>query len=249
MIARVLVTAAIAWPSAVFGQGEPNASRGLASINAGTQVSTQTLFDTVTFIEFLENGTFQSRQELGSGPVIDAGVSVALWRGLGVGVAVSTFQATDSAAVSLDVPHPFFFGRGRTFSDTVDLTRRTVAVHVAATYAIPTDGRIRVVLSGGPSIFNLSQDMVADVQFQDVFPFDTFVDPRATIQTESEIALGYNAGVDVGVRIGSWWGVGFLLRYTRGTVDLMPSGTRTGFRTIGTDVGGLHVGGGLRLFF
>lgn len=247
-IVGLTLAGVLAAPALAVAQGTPATPRGVAAISFGTQVATLEIDDAVTFTEFVEDGSFRSRYETGSGRLIDGGVAVALWHGLGVGVAVSAFESTDPAQVSLEVPHPFFFDRVRSFADTVDLTRRTIGVHVAAAYVLPTD-RVRVALTGGPSFFSLSQEMVVDVAFQDSYPFDSLTDPHPTIQTESATGIGFHAGADVGVRLGSSVGVGVLLRYTRGTVDLMPTGSLIGSRPIAADVGGLHVAGGLRFYF
>ncbi len=224
-------------------------TRGMVGVNVGAQASTVELADTTTFSQFLEDGTFRSAYELGTAALFDAGVAGRLWRGLGAGVAVSRFKARNAAQVSLEAPHPFFFEQPRNFSGTPELERQTVALHLSAVYLVPTGERIQVAISAGPTIFSLSQDIVADVTFDERFPFDELVDPRTLVRRESETAVGFNAGIDVGVRLGARWGVGLLARYTRATVDLAPDGETVGARNLSTDVGGFQIGGGLRLFF
>lgn len=245
VMAGVLLAGLLAVPGRAVAQTMP---RGLATISFGTQAATLEINDAATFTEFVEEGSFASRYETGSGRLIDGSVAVALWRGLGAGIAISAFRSTDAAQVSLDVPHPFFFDRVRSFADSVDLSRRTIGVHLAAAYVVPTD-RLRVVLTGGPSFFNLSQDLVVDVAYQETYPFDSLTDPQPTVQTESATGVGFHVGVDVGVELASSLGAGVLVRYTRGSVDLTATGTRTGTRPIATDVGGFQIAGGLRYYF
>lgn len=227
----------------------PDTTRGIVGINAGAQASSISVADATTFTQFVEDGTFGSAFEVGPAMLFDAGVAARLWRRLGIGVSASRFQTTGNADVSLDAPHPFFFDQPRRFSEAPELERQTVAVHLAAAYLVPTNGRVQVIISGGPTIFSLTQDLVSDVAFDEQFPFDELVNPRAIISRESETAVGFNAGIDVGVRLGSRWGVGFLARYARATVELSTSGDTAGDRVISTDIGGFHIGGGLRLFF
>ncbi len=59
-------------------------------------------------------------------------------------------------------PHPFFFNQLREVTgDAPNLTRTETAVHVQAMYFINPSGPLRLVLSAGPSFFNVEQDLVA----------------------------------------------------------------------------------------
>ena len=64
-----------------------------------------------------------------------------------------------------------------------------------------------------------------------------------TTSSESESGIGFNVGVDVGYYFSPAVGVGGMARFTRGTVDF---GAVEGSSAT---VGGLMVGGGLRVRF
>lgn len=227
----------------------PVAWNGSVSFGGGGQLTSTTLTDSATFTEFVEDGTLRADYDVRPAVLADVGVAWRLWRRLGVGVSVSSVGGTDVATVTLRAPHPFFFDRHRTFDESVDVERRTVGGHIGAVYMVPAGDRIRITVAGGPSVFRVSQDLVADVAFEEGFPFDTLVNPNVVVRQATETVVGFHVAVDVGVRIGSRWGVGWLARFARASVDLTTSGDRAGNRTVATDVGGFQVGGGLRFFF
>lgn len=227
----------------------PDEWKGSVTFNAGGQVATTTVTDSATFTEFVEDGSLRTDYETGPAVIGDAGVAWRLWRRLGAGVSVSSFSGRDEATVSLRAPHPFFFEQHRTFDGTVDVERRTIGTHIGAVYMVPAGDRIRVTVAGGPSVFRVSQDLVSDVSFDESFPFDTLGNAAAVVRQAIETVVGFHVAVDVGVRLGSRWGIGGLARFARASVDLTATGDRAGSRTFSTEVGGFQVGGGLRLYF
>jgi hypothetical protein len=102
-----------------------------------------------------------------------------------------------------------------------------------------------MTLSGGPSYFAVSQDVVTSVTFADAFPFDEARFERALTATRSRSAIGFNAGGDIAIFLTSRAGIGLSARLSRATVD-MPS---AGGGTTRVQVGGVSTGAGLRLRF
>jgi hypothetical protein len=224
--------------------------RALLSVGVGGQATSTTFAESVEFRRFAEGGTFDTDYDVGAGPSFDVGFAVRLWRALGVGVSVSSFTRADAVQVTARVPHPFFFERHRVFAaDVEDVERRDVGVHVQAIFLIPAGERLRLMLSGGPSIVRLQQDFVSGVAFTEMFPFDDLVGPRATVVTRDESAVGFNVGTDLTWMAGRRWGLGGLFRYSRGTVDFTVPNDLVGDRDLSIDAGGFNVTGGLRVFF
>ena len=183
------------------------------------------------------------------GFIFDAGGGYRLWKNLAAGVAVSYFTRSDSASTTSSFPHPFFFNQPRAVAgDAAGVTRTETAVHVQAMYLVNPGGpggRLRVVLSGGPSFFTVEQDLVTEVTITETFPYDTATFASAQTSREKGSAPAFNVGADVMWMFNRRFGVGGLVRFARTSVDL----DAPGGRTISMDAGGIYAGGGIRVLF
>jgi hypothetical protein len=216
------------------------------SINFGVQPSSATFSASTTKPVYLETSTMTTTYDVSSGTVFDGGVLVRVAGSFGVGVAVSSFNKSQTASVTGTIPHPFFFGTPRAISGaTAALERSEVGVHIQAAYVISTR-HVSVAIAGGPTFFNVSQDLVADVTYSDTYPYDTATFTSATVAKVSATKAGFNAGVDVGVKLSKNVGVGGLIRFSRASMNFPLPNTAAG---VSADVGGLQAGGGIRFFF
>jgi hypothetical protein len=128
--------------------------------------------------------------------------------------------------------------------ETSGIAREEFGVHVQAQYQLPPFGKLYVVAFGGPSVLDIKQSIVTDVNFTEEYPYDTAsfvgVDSRRIAGT----ATGFNVGADVRWMFTRHFGAGGLVRFTRAKVDL-----GTDNRTVRVDAGGAQVGAGVRLAF
>ena len=220
--------------------------RAFVSINGGYQVTTTEFEDTFTFTAHQETGSSRVTYPIEAGPTFDGGGGVRLWRGLGVGVAVSRFTVDGTVSATSSIPHPFFLQQNREVSGETDgLRREETGVHVQAQYSFPVGGKVHVTLMGGPSYIEVSQALVIDVNYTEEYPYDTaaFAGVDSTRRKGSEI--GFNGGADVRWMFTRNVGVGGLIRVSRATVDLDAGDNRT----VPVDAGGVQAGIGLRLAF
>jgi hypothetical protein len=118
-------------------------------------------------------------------------------------------------------------------------------VHIQAQYSLPLRGRLQVMLMGGPSILQVNQDVVRDVNFREEYPFDTATFLDVDTQRAKGSAVGFHVGADVRWMFTQQVGAGVLLRFTRASVELDAPGNRS----IEVDAGGAHVAAGLRIVF
>ena len=118
-------------------------------------------------------------------------------------------------------------------------------MHVQAIWVVPVSEGLQVAVFGGPTFFNITQDLVTDVLFTQAYPFDTAAYTGATTGRQSESTVGFNVGADVAYYFSGRIGVGWLARFSRATADL-PSHDGG---TVAFDTGGFQTGGGLRLRF
>jgi Outer membrane protein beta-barrel domain len=215
------------------------------AVNGGYQPSSTSFDDRFTFDLNRETASVDADYSVDGGPLFDAGVGFRLWKGLGAGIAFSRFSVDSTGQAEATLPHPLFFQRNRQISgETTGITREETGIHILAQYQLAPFGRFSLTFAGGPSVLDIQQSIVTDVNFTEEFPYDTATYVGVDSQRVSGTATGFNAGADVRWMFTRNVGVGGLVRYTRASVDL----TRNG-RTVKVDAGGAQVGGGLRLAF
>lgn len=86
---------------------------------------------------------------------------------------------------------------------------------------------------------------MTEVEFAQAYPYDTATFVGTVANQRSDTGLGFNAGVDAVWYFSRHFGIGWLVRFTRGTVDLVSADGDN----VSVDVGGVHGGLGLRLSF
>ena len=228
-------------PAAVGAQ-----TGGWVSFNAGTQATATDFRTNVVFAELHEDADFNGGYAVGTGTVFDGGAGVRLANGLGFGVAISRFNRLDPVSIDARVPHPFFFNRPRSFTGSEpDLERLETAVHVEVRWSERLGDAVELAVFGGPTLFNVRQDLVTAIGYDHAYPYDEASLSSATKTTTSASAIGFHAGADVGFYFSEVVGLGGLIRYSGGSVELGGEGEGT----VPVNVGGFHVGGGLRLRF
>ena len=216
------------------------------SVNAGYQAATNRFSDRLTFEAYKEEGTTEARYPVRGGFAFDAGGSVRLWKRLGAGVTVSRFTRESSAHTVSRVPHPLYLDQLREVTgDPGGITRTETGTHVQLLYLLPTPGRLRITAAAGPSYISVEQDLVAMIRYQETYPFDVAPFTGADTRTARRGAGGFNLGADATWMFNRRFGAGAVVRFTRATVRLHASSSRT----IGVDAGGTQAGVGVRVRF
>jgi hypothetical protein len=242
----VLFSVAIALSAAASATAQTWPERVLISVNGGFQATKNGFSDRFEFERYLETGSTEVDYPVQGGFIFDAGAGYRFWKNLAAGVAVSHFTRDDVAGTTSSVPHPFFFNQPREVTgDATGVKRSETAVHLQAMYLVNPGGRLRFVISGGPSFFTLEQDLVTDVTITETFPYDTAAFGSAQKSRQKGSAAAFNVGADVIWMLNRTLGVGGLVRFSRASVDLDAPANRT----ISVDAGGVYAGGGIRLLF
>lgn len=236
-----LATVALAGPAAAQ-QAEP---RYQLWFGGGTQAAMPSLGDRFTFEMHAEEASVEADHRATAALLVDGGFAVRLRRAYGVGVSVSRFSGRGRAAVAARIPNPFEFDRFREASGTASgLDHTELAYHVQLRYSRAIGGRLRLLLSGGPTVFDVRRELLIDVQVDEAYPFDTATFRNASARVAKGTGIGFHAGADLVWMAARRAGVGALLRYARGTADLTAAS-----RTLSVDTGGLQSGLGLRVYF
>ena len=254
--------ATLAGAAPTHAQAPAGDARVFVSVNGGLQTLTSGFSEDIVFMESggayptdrgvisdaaaHEQARFESDYRFENPTLLDVsgGVRVAPYFALGVGV--SRFMIEETASVSAQVPHPFFPERDRSISGaSPPLTREERAIHLQALVVLPVTRSFTVTGFGGPTFFEVKQQLVTDVNFTHAYPYDTAEFSSAVTGQESSDAAGFNVGVDVAFYFSGNVGIGWLTRYSRAMVEV-PSASG---EPLDIEAGGLHTAVCLRLRF
>ena len=233
--------------------------RVVLSANVGVQAQSASRTDVASFDLNREVGMLRASQSLGPYLMFDGGGSLRVWKRLGFGVAVSNTQGDATATIEADVPHPFFFEFDRTATASRPrLTHRELAYHIYGQFRVPLSTTTLLTLSGGPSYFDASQELIAEIDTSERgFPFDEVDIVSTDVDRVSATTWGYNVGFDLaywGSRLNPFQclglpdrvGVGFGVRYSWAKPELELRGRR---QAQALQVGVVHAVGGVRVAF
>jgi len=242
----LLVSAPALAQRAVAKPRKPPKDRGFIAFNAGVQTLAATFSDNFSYPVNAEDATVQAQYRLKTPLLIDGSAGVHLWKKtVGVMLAVSHTSGSTGSAIVAQIPHPFFDNQDREVSGEADfLERAETAVHVDL-YYLKTSGKLRALVMGGASWFNVEQQLVTAVSVQETYPYDTAAYRDVTTERVKASAPGANIAADVSWMFSRSAGAGVLVRYAKGAVRLNAADGHN----VSTDAGGLQVGGGLRIKF
>jgi hypothetical protein len=231
--------------AAASAQSTPPATKGYVSVNGGYQTTVNSFGNTESFVANAEQGRFDSQYTVKAGRSFDVAAGVMGWRHFGFGVGVTSLSMATPLHLAAEIPHPFFFDRGRAISGEVGgLKRQELAIHTQVRAMASVGTRLQLMAFGGYSLFQLTQDVVTDVTYTDEYPYDSATFKGATTTAKGASKFGVNGGADVAFFFTRRLGVGFGAQFARATVALpMTSGP------INVKVGGLQAGTGLRMRF
>ena len=213
--------------------------------NVGAQTGASKFTQSHSFTFNSETETLTVDHDVKTALGFNVGGAVRLVPQLWVGVQYAMAEMKPSASITAVIPHPLVFNASRTVDGSSDnVVHNEQNVHVDLMYALPIHA-MDVRVMGGPTFFNLKQDLVSGVNINESYPFDTATFASATAKRLSESAVGFNAGVDISRALSPHFGIGGLIRYSRGDVKF--DDPDIGQQTV--KAGGLEVGGGVRLRF
>jgi hypothetical protein len=227
--------------------------RSFVTINIPFQALNNDFSESLTFADSVrrtENVNFLVEYPSLRGILVDVGAGVRLTTNLGFGVTGSWSQRSSSGSFELALPNPLIANSPLELSSSIpDLNRRELGFHIQALYARSLGRNVRVMLSGGPSIFNTRQDVVRSIDV-DILPgFRALSFEQALITQDEQTSLGFNVGADITWAFARHIGVGAITRYSRANVTWEPPSESGVSRAINAHAGGLHLGGGVRLLF
>lgn len=220
--------------------------RARISINGGLQQPSTTFTSTAHPIVYDQTATVTTSYNIPTGAFFDGDVILRTSGGFGVDIGVSSFRKSQSAPVAGSIPSPVASNTLRPFSGTSGtLDRNEIIGRIDAAYVVSA-GIVDLAVSAGPSFFTVNQDLVGNVTFAESPTNDRVAFSGAAVTTASATKIGFNAGLDVGIKLSKYVGVGGIVRYSHASLSMPLANTAP---DVTVDAGGLHVGGGVRLYF
>jgi hypothetical protein len=174
----------------------------------------------------------------------------------GAGLGFTRYSDDETVQSHLTVPSRLFFNNlaSATATSQNPLSHQETAIHLEGRY-IANLPRMSLAVFAGPSYIKTTQDVVTDNTYTEVDSLSGLHTINITNYSFRPVDLhawGYNVGVDAAYYFSNYIGVGGLVRFSQATVKL-PNDLQTTANgqavTQDVKVGGLNVGGGVRLRF
>lgn len=225
--------------------------RGWVDVTFGMATAAEDAYTSTTVrIIAQEAGGGSVAYGLPRGGSFDVGGGYMFSRRVGLGVSLAGTAHEDTAGLAVSVPHPLYFNASAMDADVTDrvLTRTEGAWHLHGMIVAAQTPRVRVRVFGGPSFFAARQDVVTAIRYDQryqILGLGNQVDINSVTTAEREgSGWGVHAGGDVSVFFNRVVGLGAMVRVSRGAVEIDDYGGREQ-----RHVGGVQIGGGLRLKF
>lgn len=225
-------------------------SRFFLSVSGAFEPGSQTYADDGTFSLYDEVGRLRvGSDDLSSGAVLDFGVGARVMGNFTVGANFHRTSSLAEATVSGEAPHPIFFNRPRSFSATVpDMKRTEQALHVSLGYRVALGEKLDLHIYAGPSQFRFTQDVINAVVITEAGGAFTTVNATNESTTRKANAWGGHVGADVSYPVyqsgNTSFRLGGYVRYAEASSEFLVVSN-----SVSTKVGGVQIGGGLRVRF
>ena len=201
-----------------------------------------------TPLAYAEASTIRTSYEAGTGFAPGAALQVSLYRGLGLLAGYSRVNRDVTGTVEVSRPHPLYLNRPRTASAELSgYGYSEGALDFDLAYA-RSAGSIDWALFAGVTLFSVEADLLSAPTFDEQYPYDELTITGAAATAVDESATGFNVGGRLDYRFGAGkrFGLGITARYSSASVGLV-AGADAAETTL--DLGGLSVGGGVRIYF
>jgi hypothetical protein len=245
MRASIIAAACCFAASVTPAAAQAVADRGAVYVNAGYQSGTSDVAATGAFTVNVEPASFVTRFPVKSGPAFEAGGEVRVWRLLSAGAGVSKFSHSGDAAITADIPHPFFFDQSRAIAGTAPFERSETALHLRLVISSPAGRRLAGSAYAGPSFFSVKQTIATAVNYSEAYPYDAATFTSASTTLASATKTGFHAGANVTYYVTKQFGIGGSVTYATASMDVAGANDTT----VHVKAGGLIAGAGLRLRF
>jgi hypothetical protein len=210
----------------------------------GTDSRTGTATETL----YQETAAYDFAYQLKKGNAIDAAVGYYVGPSFGVKLGGSLISRDFAETTSFAVPHPLWMGTDNYRVGEITGTGMAVKqteLYLNLFYALKL-GPVDAEFYGGPCFVLSTATIVAVIANTETgYPYTSNTVTQTTADFKSN-AFGFDAGLNLGIRFGSSFGVYLDGRYVSATATYKPGGI---FPDLPAALGGFRAGGGLKLMF
>jgi hypothetical protein len=230
-------------PAAVEAETGPKFFVALGyQIGFGT--NSQALNATETLYQ--ETASYDFAYTLQKGNAIDVAVGYYLGASFGVKLGGSLISRDFAETTSFSVPHPLWFNSPRVGTITgTGMSVKETELYLNLFYALKL-GPADVEIYGGPCFALSTATIIAAIANTETgYPYTSNTVTQTTAGFKSN-AFGFDAGLNLGVRFGSSFGIFVDGRYVSASATYKPGGI---LPDLPATLGGLRAGGGIKVMF
>ena len=220
---------------------------GFLDVNVAMRLTSSPFEEHISTIIYSEPASISAPHE-GSArwSLVDLAGGVRVWKSVGIGATYAKFSVAEEVNVGARVPNPVLFNQTRSATKVTPLERNEKAFHFHALYVRPVTPRIDVMLSAGPSVIQVSQDLVAGIELSEGdAPFTTVAIGNVLTVTRTERVIGLNFGIGGTYFMTPLVGIGGTLRYVTGSL----AAEQIDGQSVDVSLGGFQLAFGARVRF
>ena len=216
-------------------------------VNVGMRLTSSPFEEHISTIIYSEPASISAPHEVSARwSLVDLSGGIRVWKSVGIGATYATFSVAEEVNVGARVPNPVLFNQTRSATKVTPLERNEKAFHFHALYVRPVTPRIDVMLSAGPSVIQVSQDLVAGIELSEGdAPFTTVAIGNVLTVTRTERVIGLNFGIGGTYFMTPLVGIGGTLRYVTGSL----AAEQIDGQSVDVPLGGFQLAFGARVRF
>jgi hypothetical protein len=198
-----------------------------------------------TQVVYQENAVYSVNYDVGKGHSFSAGLGYKFSGHLGIELGFDSASRELIAGNRASIPHPLYFSSPREAANTERRKMQESALSLDLIYNIPF-GKFGLDLFAGPTYFSTSAELTSAMAFtESAYPYDSVSISPQTEKLRKSV-IGLNAGSSMNLYLGKNFAVFITARYLWAKADFQPS---SGIPQLNLALGGLRLGGGLKLVF
>jgi hypothetical protein len=221
--------------------------KAFLDVNVGMRLTSNPFEEHISTIIYSEPASISAAHEVSARwSLVDLAGGVRVWKSVGIGGAYAKFSVAEDVNVGARVPNPVLFNQTRSATKVTPLERNETAFHFHALYVRPVTPRIDVMLSAGPSVIQVSQDLVTGIELSEGdAPFTTVAIGNVLTVAQTERIFGLNFGIGGTYFMTPLVGIGGTLRYVTGSL----AAQQIDGQSVDVPLGGFQLAFGARVRF
>ena len=194
---------------------------------------------------YQENAADSVDYDAKKGNSFNVGIGYRFSSALGVDLGLEMASRDLGAINSASIPHPLYFNSPREADSTKSYRLKENAVFLNLVYSIPF-GKLELDLFAGPAYFMTNTELTSGITFtESAYPYTT-VSISSQSEKQKKNLVGFNAGTSLNFYFSKNVALSIGARYRSAKSTYSAS---SGIPSVSLGLGGLKIGGGLKLVF